>query len=238
MGAFPHARLQLLAACKATAATSRETITKCSANAAAAARSPFVAAASSRPIAPPFRRHVAPLLRLCRPPVWPPCASAPVPPLHACGGGSYKGDEGGKGVAGRRQQPPASAPTKFVGNLDSAILLPALPSAMHCNGRDLGRGVAGLAAEAVGEKGCGDGGFDKAAPAAPPPSTFRCTYPPLSSPPAASSSILSLSRPSSPFAPPAASAVVGRGWRGMAVVKPAAPVASGPLLQSPVGQLL
>ncbi|CAI5524416.1 unnamed protein product [Closterium sp. Naga37s-1] len=144
MGAFPHARLQLLAACKATATTSRETVAKCSASAAAAARSPFVAAASSRPIAPPLRRHVAPLLRLCRPPVRPPCASAPVPPLHVCGGGSYNVEEGGKGVAGRGQQSPASAPTKFVGAPDIAILLPALPSAAHYSGRDLGGGGGGI----------------------------------------------------------------------------------------------
>ncbi|CAI7797477.1 unnamed protein product [Closterium sp. NIES-54] len=150
MGAFPHAHLQLLVACKATAATSRETIVKCSASAAAAAPSPFVAAASSRPIALPLRRHVAPLLRLCSPPVQPLCASAPVPPLHASGGGNYKGEERGKGVADRRQQLPTSAPTKFVGAPGSAILLPALPSAAQCNGRDLGRGVAGLAAEAAG----------------------------------------------------------------------------------------
>ncbi|CAI5498239.1 unnamed protein product [Closterium sp. Naga37s-1] len=133
MGAFPHTRLHLLAACKAT---SSATIAKCSASAAAAARSSFVSTAPSRassyPIAPPLRPRISPLLRLrrppMRPPVRPPCASPPVPTLYAREGGHYKGEEVGKG------------PT-VVGALDSAIPLPALFSAAPCNGGRLGRGV-------------------------------------------------------------------------------------------------
>ncbi|CAI5506528.1 unnamed protein product [Closterium sp. Naga37s-1] len=80
--------------------------------------------------------------------------------------GHCEGEEGGQGVAGRRRQPSAPAPTEFVGARASAIPLLALLSvAPYYGSSSASQQLQRLCVPrwGWGERGCGDGGYVKAA---------------------------------------------------------------------------